>query len=364
MVISFSRSTLNSDNNSSSFLAEIETSDKRSSADFKIRHFYDAGDGVIKDVFCALSFLGNEKYSYSLSSSITDDLFDYFELFEGDLKLLQFGELVEKSPDPFNNSIFLSLPSGEAEHGFAEKKKIVFWGHYTYSPWDGYREFDFISGIIPSAINADDLSVRVNIDNVGGSVGERHFPNVFNPQHISRADFEDLLADPEALFWGEMGCVFIIEEENKVVIPTSTFYSTRYKEYDFDDFYTIISPRRGSSWEEDIYYRDKRLFAITAYGDLKNVGKTVFDKFEPIYYHYRNEPLPDDFEYLPDEFKELYREIPAVFEEDILAMEEEYKISSVDFSLMRLGNVENSEFQVDSIGGVIYAADNGYEKIL
>lgn len=332
-VLSFSRISLNN----SEFLVEVEFDNKSSSNALQIKHYYDTGDGNIGRDFFNLIYTGNNKYSYFVGSNIAEDLFDAFELFENGVKLFTFGDVSNENPDFFIPGKFSEIPSGEAEHRVIEKKVVKFWSHYTFSPWSTLRTFEF-ANIVPSALNVDLLKTTVPDDRI--------FKNAFNPITTTRDAFNDLLEDAEALFMGDNGSVFIIEDEDKVVIPFSNFSETFYEEYDFDDFYNISMSHRGTSWQSGGLFDDTRLFGITLYPDLTEVGKTDFSKFEPINYPYDVDAIPD------------------VFKEDILVLEKEFETTSVDFSLMRFGNGETFDFEVDSLGGVIYAPKNNYKDIL
>lgn len=345
-VLSFSRISLNKNE----FLVEVEFDNKSSSNGLKIKHYYDIGDGNIGSAFFNLNYNGNNKYSYFVNSNIVEDLFDTFELFENEIKLFTFGDIDNENPDFFISKKFSGMPSGEIEHRVLGKRVVNFWAHYTFYPWNYNPLYDIslrtfeVANIVPSALNADLLRTTVPDD--------RDFKNAFNPISTTRDAFNNLLEDAEELFMGENGSVFIIEEEDKVVIPFSNFYETYFEEYDFDDFYDVSMSHRGTAWQSGGLFDDTKLFGITLYPELTEVGKTNFSKFAPIDFYY-------DYKLGPEDFKPF----PEIFEEGILALEKEFEKTSVEFSLMRFGNGETFDFQVN-LGGAIYSSKNDYKDIL
>lgn len=225
-MISFSRWTVGENDFRISFTSGTATS---------VEHYYLVRDSR-KSVTAALDYLGDGVYGYSVSPELK--LLDSFKVFDNGNLVLSFkGEKFAR--DSLSGIVGYggsrSLTSSPLENRVVEEVSYTIWKHYPWSTRDYYNR-----------VQRADVSIQTGYPFYDGDVVEvsclegRAFQGVLSPLVTTREGVDSMLESAERLFDGDSGKVFVIEDENTVVIPFSDGSTTWKEEYSMEDFYGIL----------------------------------------------------------------------------------------------------------------------------
>ena len=283
-------------------------------SDLFIKHYY-LNDNELTDKKYKLNLITSGLYEYDIPKDV--EFYDKFEIYNGNILIGSYITPEENAKDPFSNKQ-QQIPKSDAENRVIRNDVIRLWNHYTWTP---FRRKISIANAIPSGLNATNFKLTVRNSNL--------FENAFNPTTTTRDAINDMLSNPQSLFEGENGQAFFIKEENKIVVPLSNYNTSWTEEFDANSFFTLNSLRESND----------NLFSPNLYAELTDVGVTKY-LIDAVFSSYNSS------------------EIPSGFLNDILSIEDNYVISSIDLSLMRLGDGSNQPFELEQLGGVLYGEDN------
>lgn len=283
-------------------------------SDLYIKHYY-LNDNELTDKKYKLNLISSGLYEYDVPKDI--EFYDKFEIYNGDVLLGSYVTPEESAKDPFSSKQ-QQIPKSDAENRVIKNDIIRLWNHYTWTP---FRRKISIANAVPSGLNATNFKLTVSNSNL--------FENAFNPTTTTRDAINNMLSNSQSLFEGENGQAFFIKEENKIVIPLSNYNTSWTEEFDANSFFTLTSSRANND----------NLFSPNLYPELTDVGTTSYS-ISSIRSSYNSS------------------EIPSGFSSDILSIENNYRIDSVDLSLMRLGDGSRQPFELEQLGGVLYGTDN------
>lgn len=251
-----------------------------------VRHKAYTSDGDI-DINYSLSFVEhiNDTYKYKYKIDEGLRISDSFQVFSGSTVVASFigledsvDSLVPYSLRGFGSGV--SGPSSELEN----REPEIYNYHYFYP---GNFDIRGLTTNIFPYYNGAFFEVS--------ALESRSFESALTPQSSNRDYVSNLLEDPETLFNGDSGSVFIIPEEEVVIIPFSDGETAWSEEYTFDDFYGAYSYPLNLDRRD---YTNKKAYV---YGlPYWKVGAYSIDRSRGVIY---NEELRDKWIPTPPMFK-------------------------------------------------------------
>lgn len=276
-----------------------------------------------KSVFFDLDYEGNSIWSYSFIDE--DDYLSSFNVFEDGVLKVSY----DLGEDDFSQDFHTSPKAEQIPKDAIENRSInnYYYRLWLENPWVNANDQKINStNGIPYAFNSGIFTFDVPND--------RLFINAFNPEKVDRAAINDKLTDAAALFEGDTGKAYLIQEENRVVVPLSDGVRTWTEEFDYSNWYSSISVDYSSQDESNSKLQPVIHPKLTLMGYMDQQLGTLIQ-----YSRYRSS------------------DVPSVFESEIRVFEqsEKYSVKTFEVPVFNFGdNKQDDKLIRNNLWGFIY----------
>lgn len=310
----------------------IKIDSDESLGSLSVEHFVRA-DNKRKSVFFDLSYEGNSIWSYSFASE--DDYLSSFNIFENGVLKVSY----DLGEDDFSQDFYISPKTEQIPKDAIENRSINTYKYRLWleNPWVNANDQKINStNGIPYGFNAGRFVFEIP--------NSRVFINAFNPEKVDRASINDKLSDAVALFEGDCGKSYLVEDDNKVVIPLSDRNRTWTEEYDYSSWYSSINVDYSSQDARSLEMQSVTYPELTLMGKMdQQLGSLV------TYSGYREQDVPPIFSTELRDFERL----------------EKYRVRTFEVPVFNFGdNRHDDQLIRNNLWGIIYGWKTfpGYEQ--